>query len=345
MPAATAPLPVSSRKLKRGETLLKPGDKPKSFFVVKSGLLAMLEPNDEKVSKVGEFKMGGSFGEEMVLMPTSKWNYIVLALKDSEVIEVPIQNVAPVVEKLHEPIRVLIKGLFERVKSSFNEVKNLQLGEDTSPCPADNTAKVFGVIFHVARIQGRTDGQSTSVNREELMKFATQVFDEDATRLEEALNILLKLQYARSIANDIEIMNMKQIEAFFDFYGNYHFKGGYAGFLKTNPKVQRIVDAFLEVANRHPMDRAGNCHLPYKETIDSLKKTLGANFEADQLFALEQKGLFIKRTTTQSGGILSFYKPDFDQMLLNWKILKEVELWNSKGYVDEKFAPPSAVES
>ena len=40
-----------------------------------------------------------------------------------------------------------------------------------------------------------------------------------------------------------------------------------------------------------------------------MKKTMGATFEADQLFRLEQKGLFIKRTTTQDGGILSFLPP------------------------------------
>jgi hypothetical protein len=44
--------------------------------------------------------------------------------------------------------------------------------------------------------------------------------------------------------------------------------------------------------------------------------------------------LFIKRTSTNDGGVLSFYRPDFDQMLLNWTILREVESWNEKGFVD-----------
>ena len=73
--------------------------------------------------------------------------------------------------------------------------------------------------------------------------------------------------------------------------------------------------------------------MPYKPTIDGMKKSLGNTFEADQLFRLEQKGLFIKRTTTNDGGMLSFYRPDFEQMLLNWKLLKEIEVWNEKGFV------------
>jgi hypothetical protein len=65
-----------------------------------------------------------------------------------------------------------------------------------------------------------------------------------------------------------------------------------------------------------------------------MKTTLGNSFEGDQLFRLEQKGLFIKRTTSNDGGMLSFYKADFQQMLLNWKLLREIELWNERGFVE-----------
>jgi hypothetical protein len=88
------------------------------------------------------------------------------------------------------------------------------------------------------------------------------------------------------------------------------------------------------VAKAYEVDRAGNVHLPYKSAIDAMKKRLGPGFEADQLFRLEQKGLYLKRTTTQDGGSLSFYRPDWEQMLLTWRVLRQVELWNSKGYVE-----------
>jgi hypothetical protein len=132
----------------------------------------------------------------------------------------------------------------------------------------------------------------------------------------------------------VRFVDMNQIEAFFDYYGNYYFKGGSSELLKTNSKSTKVTEAFLAVAAKHPVDRGGFAHLPYTATIDAMKESLGKTFEADQLFRLEQKGLFIKRTATQDGGVLSFYKPDFEQMLLNWKILKELETWNETGFIE-----------
>ena len=52
--------------------------------------------------------------------------------------------------------------------------------------------------------------------------------------------------------------------------------------------------------------------------IEALKLTLGKSFEGDQFQRLEQKGLFVKRISSDQGGTLTFYKPDYEQMLLNW---------------------------
>jgi hypothetical protein len=42
----------------------------------------------------------------------------------------------------------------------------------------------------------------------------------------------------------------------------------------------------------------------------------------------------VKRISDDKGGVLSFWRAEFVQMLLNWKVLREVELWNEKGFVD-----------
>jgi hypothetical protein len=238
-----------------------------------------------------------------------------------------------------------------RAKAAANEVRAVRMNREIVACPGENVAKVFGVIFHVGRTVGQKQGAVTRADWREFKRYATEVFQEPPARVEEAVNILLKLGYADlelqpdGEGGAIVLQDMTQIETFFDFYQNYYFKPGYGELLKTNAKMTKVTEAFMQVAEKHKTDRAGNVHMPYKQTIDDLKALLGATFEADQLFRLEQKGLFIKKTTTQDGGTLSFYKPDFLQMLLNWKVLKEIEEWNAKGFVELGALGPKAAAS
>jgi CRP-like cAMP-binding protein len=338
---------IITRNLRPGETLLKPGDKIKSVYVIQSGRISLCQAKGGKVVEIAQMSAGQSIGDEAVFGPM-QWNLTALALRETVIVEMPLEAISSTLNGAPPSFKILIKALADRIKVSFNEVKTLKLNREAIPCPADNTAKVFGVLYHVGRMIGETDAEGKAIRADwgQFKKFAFEVFEESVVRLEDALNILIKLGYARVEGPTVHLMDMKQVEAFFDYYGNYHFKGGYDDLLKTNAKMQKVTEEFLRFADGYPVDRGGNAHLPYKATIDAMKKELGASFEADQLFRLEQKGLFIKRTATQDGGTLSFYRPDFEQMMLNWKILRELELWNEKGFVDvgDRMAAPSPTE-
>jgi CRP-like cAMP-binding protein len=334
------PSAITTRSLRTGEVLLKPGDKVRNIYLLQSGRMALGQVKSEKFVEIAQLAAGQSIGDEAAFGPL-QWNLIAIAIRDTVLIEVPVDAITTPLNQAPPMLKTLLKALGDRLKSSFNEVKALRLGRETLPCPPDHVAKVFGVIYHGAKMNGQVSesGADATVDWDELRKFAVEVFNESVVRLEDAVGILTKLGYARFEERKLHLTDLKQVEAFFDYYGNYHFKGGYADLLKTNSKMQKVTEEFLKIADQHPMDRGGNAHLPYKPTIDAMKKAMGGSFEADQLFRLEQKGLFIKRTATQDGGILSFYRPDFDQMMLNWKLLREIELWNEKGFVDATVVP------
>lgn len=324
---------IATRKLRAGETLLKAGDKLHYLYVVQSGRVSLCQKKGERTVEITQLRAPETIGDEAVFGPAS-WQMTALAIRDSVVVEIPVEMVQAQVNEGSPHLKAILKGLSDRAKMTFSDLKALQVNREIVPCPADNTAKIFGVIFHTARSVGRKQGHSTVVDWDEFKKFAFEVFDESVIRLEDACNILVKLGYAKLEGDALHLMEMPQIEAFFDYFGNYHFKSGYGEFLKTNAKLQKVTEEFLKISAEYQADRAGNVQLPYKSTIDAMKVALGNTFEADQLFRLEQKGLFIKRQTTNDGGVLSFYRPDFEQMLLNWKILRELELWNENGFVE-----------
>lgn len=346
-PPNPAPTGPQARDLKRGEILLQSGTKSQSLFLIQSGLLAIVQPRNEKSIEICQLTAPQIVGEELLFGGTIS-GYNVVALRDSRVVELPIATAKPFLATLGLEGGLLAKGLFERLKTTFNELKTERSNREVTPCPGNATAKAFGVIYHSIRAVGKAESETVcAASWPELKSYAHEVFDEPLTRIDHVVEILVKLGYAQldhadpAKARSIRITEMRQIETFFDFFGTYHFKGGHADFLKTNERSTRVTQALLEVAKSATADRSGNVQLPYKSTIDSLKALLGPSFEADQLFRLEQKGLFMKRTATQDGGLLSFYRPDYEQMLLTWKVLKQVELWNQHGWVEVSSAGPS----
>lgn len=336
-PAAAAAQQLGQITVKPGETIgdASAGKRGKSLYIVQTGRLIVNIGKDE-VLELHHAESPQCLGEEAIFGPTGVGNSAV-AVEESQVLEVPIETAKGHYSKLTPLLSGVLKGLAERVRVASAELKTLKLARNALPCPPDYTAKVFGVTFHSARFVGKKQDDLLVATYQNFLDYAVNVMEETPYRMLQALRILAKLGYAKldlEKSGTIEFKDMTQIEAFFDFYQNYHFKPGYASLLKTNDKITQITQTFLKLSRGYDADRSGLVHMPFKPTIDAMKEKLGSSFEADQLFRLEQKGLMIKRTTTQDGGILSFWRAEFEQMLLNWKVLREVELWNKKGFVE-----------
>ncbi|MGK5085243.1 cyclic nucleotide-binding domain-containing protein [Bdellovibrionota bacterium FG-1] len=324
---------LSTFSLKAGEVFLKPGDKIKSVYLIQAGRLSICQARPGKMIEVAQLRAPEMLGEEQVF-GASPWQLTALAIRDTVIVEIPLQMIQA--ELNHESPRnkLILKGISERSKAVFNEFRALQNSREVLPCPHECTAKAFGAVFHAAHAVGQKKGAIIEAEWNELKKFAIEVFEEPVVRLEDVVKILAKLGFVTFDGRVIELGLLNQLEGFFDFYGNYFFKGGHAELLKTNAKMQKMTEELLSLEKQFPADRAGFAHLPYSLTMDALKVAIGVTFDPNQLFRLEQKGLFLKRQNIEGGTVLSFYKPDFEQMLWNWNILREVELWNERGYVD-----------
>jgi CRP-like cAMP-binding protein len=327
---------IGTRKLISGEVLLKPGDRIQFVYVIQSGCISVCNAKGTRFVEITRCFTPASLGDEAIFGPV-QWNTTAIAVRPTVVLEIPVEMMKMQLQASNPILPVMMKALSDRAKAVFADLRAQKSNRDVVACPPDETAKLFGVIFHTARILAnlkKGETQSPPIDWEEFKRFAWEMFDEPSARLEDGVTILVKHGYAKVEGTQIMLLEMNQIESFFDYYGNYYFKGGNDELLKTNSKATKVTEAFLTIAAKYPVDRGNYAHLPYTETVDRMKELLGKTFEADQLFRLEQKGLFIKRTATQDGGKLSFYKPDFEQMLLNWKILREIEVWNETGYIE-----------
>jgi hypothetical protein len=88
------------------------------------------------------------------------------------------------------------------------------------------------------------------------------------------------------------------------------------------------------MAASEPLDRNHTVRLDYAKVIAQMKASLGLQLNSDHWTLLEQKGLYVKRQSTETGVVLQFDFKEYERTFKIWKILRETERWNEKGSVD-----------
>lgn len=333
------------RVFKKGEHLFNEGEKAKSLYLIQSGLISVFLQRPKKNIEV--FQISGSqiLGEH-VLSGAAQNPFSAVALNETKVLEIPVDLIRAQIGQSSQLIQLLFKSMAERQKHTTNEIKSIRMEKDSSPCPPEHIAKVYGVIFHVAKQMGVEKEDRTTVTWSAFKQYSQRVFLENPVRLENACNILVKLKLAEfeMVKNEAEpdsaseygyfhILDLASVERFFEYYQHYYYKSGNPEFFKVDDKVMGLAGHLLKFTESAQVNRAGVVQVNYQEIMNQLKTAFG-NFTPDQFDRLEKKGLFIKRETNSNGGLISFYRQEFEAMLQNWKILREIEKWNERGVVE-----------
>ncbi|HND86249.1 MAG TPA: zinc-ribbon domain-containing protein, partial [Pseudobdellovibrionaceae bacterium] len=140
----------------------------------------------------------------------------------------------------------------------------------------------------------------------------------------------------------VHFLNLPVVEAFFEFYQFYYFKSGKSEFLKVDETAYLLLETFIKLTEAIEPDRYGVVSIEFTKILDHCKNELGINLNNDHFTRLEQKGVYTKRRTVSDQVLLQFEKKEFINLLMSWRILREIDKWNEKGFVDpdEKEAKP-----
>lgn len=339
---------MSQKTLKKGEFLFKEGEKIQSIFLIQSGGVNQCLVKGKKT--VDMFQLGSAqvLGEQVILGQNT-FNTSAIATTETKILEIPADSLKQMYENAPQMMKVITRSLAERLRLAVNDVRNSKLEKDSTPCPEDQVAKVFGAIFLCVNHKG--DSKSTpgrSIIDWTLYKqYCQRVLGESPKRLEQATNILVKLKLAlyemgKSIDNPdgpeeiqrVHFLDLPLVEAFFEFYQYYYFKGGRTDLLKTDELSLQMLTAFVKLSDSLEPDRYGVVSVEFNKIGEYFKEEIGININNDHFTRLEQKGVMMKRRTTPAGVLLQFEFKDFKNTLNSWKILKEIEKWNEKGLVD-----------
>jgi cAMP-binding proteins - catabolite gene activator and regulatory subunit of cAMP-dependent protein kinases len=339
--------PMSSRTFKKGEVIYKDGDKITSVYLIQQGGVNQCLIRGKKT--IDLFQLGTShiLGDQVILgtntHPTSA-----VATTETKVLEVPVETLKQAYEAAPQMLKVVIKSLADRLRLAVNDVRSARMEKDSSPCPEDQVAKAFAAVFHTANHKGdRSMAGRIIVDWTMMKQYGQRVMGESPKRIEQVINILVKkklalYQMGKSPDNPdgpdeiqkVHFLDLNLIESFFEFYQYYYFKGGRPELLKVDDFCQQLLDGFIKLGETSEPDRFGVVSVEFAKFAEYCKEEMGINLNNDHFARLEAKGVFTKRRSVGTGVLLQFEIKEYKSMAYSWAILKEIEKWNEKGFVD-----------
>ena len=334
---------------KKGESLFKEGEKAQFIYLIQSGSVSLALNRQKQTIELCVLSTNNIAGEH-ALAGIATHPHSATAVIETKAFEFPIETLKAQLESSGQVPKLLAKATTEKLKTVMKELQSLKLERDNTPCPVDQTAKIFATLFHVSKTKGEAKPDGTiTVPFPMAKQYGQRMFLESPKRFEMACNIFVKLGWAKyqMVKNEdepdapeeigfVHFSNLAGVEQFFEYFQYYYFKGGKSDLLKTEDRAIQIVDTILEMATDGKTDRRGIVSLDYTKLIEKVKADLGFQLNSDHFSMLESKGLFAKRQAAPGGDgvVLQFELPEFDRVREVWKVLREVERWNEKGSVD-----------
>lgn len=338
---------MSLRTIKKGELLFSEGDKIQNVFLIQSGAVNLCLIRNKKT--VDLFQVGASqiLGEQL-LLGLNSFTTSAVATTETKVLEIPNEAFKQQFETAQQMYKIIIRSLADRLKTSMADVRSQRLEKDATPCPEEQISKVFGTIFHTTNHKGEKKEGRVVIDWGLYRQYSQRVFGESLKRLEQATNLLVKLKLAMyemgkdpddpegpEMIQKVHFFDLEAIESFFEFYQYYYFKGGKSEILKVEDSVVNTLGGLLSSAQGATPDRFGMVSLDFPKVVEYFKNELGINFTPDTLTRLENKGLFAKRKTNSNSEVqLQFELKEFSGFFKNWRIIREIDKWNEKGFVD-----------
>lgn len=339
---------MSVKTFKKGEIVYKDGDKITGLYIIQSGAVSQCLQRGKKTIDLFQLSTSHVLGEQIIsgqnTYPTSA-----VATTETKILEIPLDTFKAQYDSAPQLMKVAIKSLADRMRLATNEVRSSKLEKDAGPCPEDQVAKCFGAIFHTANHKGDKESLPGRVviDWNLMRQYAQRVMGESPKRLEQALNILVKQQlamYEMGKAPDnpdgpdeiqkVHFLDLSLVESFFEFYQYYYFKGGRSELLKVDELCMWMLDGLLRLCENKEPDRFGVVGVEFSKFGDYCRDELGFNLNNDHFTRLENKGVFMKRKTSPEGVLLQFELREYRSILQSWKMLREIDKWNEKGFVN-----------
>ena len=334
---------------KKGQYLFKAGDKIQSVYVIQSGQVNVCLQRNNKIFDIMTVGNGYVFAD-LTVLGTNVYLYSGLVQQELSVTEIPLEVFKSQYENMNPTFKSFIKTMADRLKWAVNEVKNSKQEKTALPCSEESIPRVFGSMYHVLNHKGLKEGTRAKVDWNTLKNYSQRIFGESPKRVEQISQIMVKLKLAEyTLGRDpnnpdpeapeteilgFEVYDMGALEAFFEFYQYYYFKGGKSELLRYDEANFNTLKLLLMAYAETAPDKFGIVSKEFNQVVDFFKD-YGVNLGAGHFTALESKGLFCKRKNSADGKVLlQFDYKEFGVQIAIWSVIREIDRLNERGFVE-----------
>ncbi len=335
----------ATKEYKKGQLLFKEGDAVESIYFIQTGKVSIFLERQGKKIQIDELKSSQVLGEGG-LFALGKHPFSAEAMVNSQVLEIPIKALNAQVEALPSTAKLILKSLHEDVKQLRSKIKSIALENDNSPCSQHHVPTLFFQYVLLSKHLGKAnEAGEYKVSWSSLRHFSTRVFRESQQRLMSGLELLKKLGYCDwtkqyneeekiEEINEITFKDIATIDRFAEFYTYHIFKAGKPEAILVDDMAFKVIKILVQLSIGQKPNHQGNVVLEYDQVLKMAKEKTRIDLKNTHFDLLEKKGLMVQRKSTDKGLQLLFNGDDFMATAINWAIIKEIDMWNQKGFID-----------
>jgi CRP-like cAMP-binding protein len=344
--AAAKPAPQTI-SLAKGDMLFNEGDTSRSMYFLKSGMIRIFKRKGDAQIELDTIHAGTLLGE-LAFLDGNPRSASGEALVDSQVVEISGAMFASVLGGLPDWMKLLLKTLVGRLRSSSTRLKQLEEASTTYDYSSKdgkkgptyiyiNTTdamKMLAAIVLVGAKNGQPEGTGVAIRQQLVMRYANQISQVPVAKVTDFLGILhdaeVLINGEAGDTNKIVLKDLNFIEKLVAFMNEENLKES-AKRRVVSQKGFAIWSMIVKHMGSPPKDGEGNATVNLAE----IKKADAAANGGKERFRLEEFEELVKAKYCSQAQVKSndemkttFHFDTFMAHFKYWKVLKTLERLN-----------------
>jgi CRP-like cAMP-binding protein len=262
----------SLKKFNAGTYLFREGEAPDAMYIVRSGALAVTKTKGSSEIVLAEIQVNGMVGE-MALFDNKPRSANVKAIKDTEVVVLPYENLQSQMDQLPVWVKAIMKTLNENLRDANKKIRLLENpNQDEDRFPPHVINRLLSIINLVTYRFGKTveNQEGKSFSSVTLRNFTIQIFHEPTNKMTSMQTALVDLGLMKSEergdgTQKLTITKPDTLLNLVDWYNDWLFKQEKDRLPPLTEEECRALKGLLVFAKKTEKDRNGKIKPPQNE--------------------------------------------------------------------------------
>ncbi|HPI39226.1 MAG TPA: cyclic nucleotide-binding domain-containing protein [Pseudobdellovibrionaceae bacterium] len=317
---------AENKKIPKDYYLFREGDAPDSMYIVKSGGFAITKTKGSSEIVLAEIKAGAMVGE-MALFDLKPRSANVKALKDSEVISLPYDNLLSQLEALPVWVKAILRNLNENLREANKKIKILEnTSADEDRFPPHVVNKLLSILNYVFLRFGKDDEKGKFLNSMTLRNQTIQVFQEPTNKMQSMVNSLTEMGYitTQDVGDGTQrILNHRpdDLFRFAEWYNEWLFKQEKDRLPSLKEEEVKTLKGLIHFAKKIEVDKKGFRKVNLNNVQNESVKELGGLLKIEDVNSLVEKKYLNDKVMDESGVSVFINLEELEPQANHWDIV------------------------